>query len=554
MKRLFTMLLCLILALSVLAGCSPNAGIQSGNNEGQVTLTIGLAQNLLVEDYDTNAYTRWLEETTGYNIEFYYFPAGDDAKTKLTTMLLNEEELPDILWGIDVGEDNYVEYGEDGYFLDLTEYMEDKEKSAAFWERLEELDEEHQRMVIDAMQADDGSYYGLARIEESLVDVIDCQMYINQEWLKKLNLEMPTDMESLYNVLVAFNTLDPNGNGNPDDEYPMVGCATASGDIVNYLINNYIYVNNDRWWNVDENGKLYLPHTTNEYREALKYVNRLYKEGLLDGGSLTMNHNELKALVCTTDGVEKVGIWCGHPSLVLEPNHDAVYAYAALPSFSVSVINNQGLNVRTFLTESCEERGLVDEAWNLLMTMYSKESSYRQRYGEKGVDWTEADPGTKSYLGYDAEIKIINDIWNTINNSCWNLIECTVLTNAENENNQSTDDMSDWYQKKMEIMGDCTNAYYAAAEKYNPKVLCPVLARTEEESKETRNQRNNCAQLLNQARNAFILGVNMAECNIVSADPGKDEHWQAYLKTLETYGVDVWQAGDQAVYDRQNSK
>ena len=297
MKRLFAMLLCLILALALFVGCGPASGqIQSGNNDGNVTLTIGLAQNLLVEDYDTNAYTLWLEETTGYNIEFYYFPAGDDAKTKLTTMLLNEEELPDILWGIDVGEDNYVEFGEDGYFLDLTDFMEDKEKSAPFWNRLEELDEEHQKTVLETLKADDGSYYGLARIEESLVDVIDCQMYINQEWLTALNLEMPTDMQSLYNVLVAFKNQDPNGNGKPD-EIPLMGCATASGDIVNYLINCFIYVNNDRWWNVDENGKLYLPHTTEQYRQALEYVNRLYKEGLLDGGSLTMNHNELKAQV-----------------------------------------------------------------------------------------------------------------------------------------------------------------------------------------------------------------------------------------------------------------
>ena len=36
------------------------------------------------------------------------------------------------------------------------------------------------------------------------------------DWLKNLGLEMPTDLDSLYDVLYAFTYDDPDGNGQQD--------------------------------------------------------------------------------------------------------------------------------------------------------------------------------------------------------------------------------------------------------------------------------------------------------------------------------------------------
>ncbi|MCQ2419814.1 MAG: hypothetical protein MJ118_01615, partial [Clostridia bacterium] len=69
-------------------------------NEG-VTLTIGLTQYTNVEDYKDNALTKWLEEQTGYNLEFVLLSADHaEAVTQLTAMMAGGETLPDILWGI----------------------------------------------------------------------------------------------------------------------------------------------------------------------------------------------------------------------------------------------------------------------------------------------------------------------------------------------------------------------------------------------------------------------------------------------------------------------
>ena len=45
----------------------------------------------------------------------------------------------------------------------------------------------------------------------------------------------PTTIEELKNVLTAFKTQDPNGNGQAD-EVPMVG----SQDMINYLVNAFV--------------------------------------------------------------------------------------------------------------------------------------------------------------------------------------------------------------------------------------------------------------------------------------------------------------------------
>lgn len=159
MKKTIALLLCLALLLSCLAACgqketpagdeAPAAGDteeaaespaedaapagESGEHlplvkDGEeVTITIGLQQHAQVEDYDTNYLTRYIEEKTGVNLEFVYFSSDiDEALTQLALMVSGNEKLPDILWSFMYMDKSVMyEYGEDGYFLDLTDYFED---------------------------------------------------------------------------------------------------------------------------------------------------------------------------------------------------------------------------------------------------------------------------------------------------------------------------------------------------------------------------------------------------------------------------------------------
>lgn len=58
-------------------------------------------------------------------------------------------------------------------------------------------------------------------------------LLIRNDWLKKLNLQMPQTIDDLYNVAKAFTEDDPNGN-HKKDEYG-INLSSFSGGGVNQM-------------------------------------------------------------------------------------------------------------------------------------------------------------------------------------------------------------------------------------------------------------------------------------------------------------------------------
>lgn len=234
-----------------------------------MTITIGLQQHAQVEDYDTNYLTRYIEEKTGVNLEFVYFSSDiDEALTQLALMVSGNEKLPDILWSFMYMDKSVMyEYGEDGYFLDLTDYFEDY--GYYFWDTYNTLSETDQKNIF-ALGTDpnNGAFYGFPHYMSLDSDSFQWLAQINQNWLDAVDSEIPTTVDELYEVLKKFATEDPNGNG-VADEIPMVGLSSKSSwraDISDYIVNAYVYCDTDYMFNVTD-GKLWTPFTTDEYRK-----------------------------------------------------------------------------------------------------------------------------------------------------------------------------------------------------------------------------------------------------------------------------------------------
>ena len=176
----------------------------------EATLTIGLLQNTSVSDYETNAFTLWVEEQTGINLEFSYFNSAiADAATQLSLMISSGEKLPDILWGfrgLDAAAIN--EYGRDGYFLDLTDYY----ANHAYYinEALDQLPETEQTRYFESKKDPvSGGYYGVPLYLAPASDDYQSLQSINKDWLDAVGMEVPTTVDELYDVLVAFRDKDP---------------------------------------------------------------------------------------------------------------------------------------------------------------------------------------------------------------------------------------------------------------------------------------------------------------------------------------------------------
>ena len=562
MKKLLALILCLVMAVSVFAGCGGGGGLEAAGegNEGPVatmdnkeipddlTLTIGIPLSASVEDYDTNAYTLWLEEQTGYDLEFITFQSSStDYKAQLSTMLATGDELPDILWNFGVGQGAYEEYGASGYFIDMAPYYNDKEgEGKVFWDRLSNLPQDQQDYVVRQLTAEDGGMYAAARIEYSLIDTMQFQVFINQTWLDKLQLQMPTNIDELETVLRAFRDKDPNGNGKKD-ELPLIGNnAAGSSSIIKWILNMYCYVDFNKYFNVNDEGKLYLPHITDEYRQALIKINQWIKEGLMFNSAFSMSNKEIKSLLNPPEGEAiTVGIFAGHPTLVHEVDNSAIYNYVAMPYWGCAIRNPQYFTPAVFITQDCE---YPLAAWRLIMTASTKEGSYRQRYGEYGVDYVDADPGTKSFLGRDAEIKVLNEsAFSGQNNCCWHGIMGTILIEAENEVCQLTEDMGEWVNYKMNNMADAYNNYVKAETENNPdpKYIMPDIVTPVEVSDADTNERSNSQSVISEALSSFCCGTG------VYNNPNDDAQWAAYIKALEDQGYQKWMEYRQAVCEDQ---
>ena len=104
MKKLVCMLLCLIAMVALLAGCNGGNITQTDPtkptmpvNKKDIVLTIGLPESPYVTDYETNEFTLWLEEKTGYTINVKKY-ASDMFGTQFSTETANQEKLPDIMY------------------------------------------------------------------------------------------------------------------------------------------------------------------------------------------------------------------------------------------------------------------------------------------------------------------------------------------------------------------------------------------------------------------------------------------------------------------------
>ena len=551
MKKIIAMMLALIMALSVCVACGGNGGAAAGNQggtsgdaEGTVKLSVGLGTKATVLSYEENALTYWVEEQVGVDLSFIPYSGGTDIGTQISTTVAAQQPLPDVLFGISLGEEVYRGYGKDGYFIDLTPYFEDKEgASKVFWTRLEEnfTEAEIDDVIRKITDPDTGKIYGVPTMDTTMIDVMDYQMWINTEWLDYLKLDMPTDIDSLYKVLKAFKTGDPNQNGKAD-EIPLYGGQDAGlgADVVNWIVNMYLYFNDAKNFAIDEDGQVYAPFITNEYREAMKFLYKLIDEDLMLDSVFNTKMTEMPMITTPASGTAIVGIFAGHLTIHADYHSDVLKQYKSLPLWSNALFNDHRCGVNNFITSDCAN---PDKAFEMMMTLWSEEGSRRVRYGEYGVNWTDPDEGAVSDMGLPAEYKLIRDPLVEQNTCLWSGASCTLCVWAELETAQLVHELSPGEALKQKMHAESYANYKAASEKYNPeaKYICPTLVLTEEEKEDTKAQRTACSDYYRKSRTDFATG---------ELNPNSDADWKKYVDTLWDLGLQDWLDVAQVAYDR----
>jgi putative aldouronate transport system substrate-binding protein len=349
------------------------------------TTTIDLMGNTVLEEF---------EKAT--NVHLNITSASDGAQEKLN-LLLNSGQYPEVIIGMNFPAADMVKYGTtENILLPLNDLIEQQGVNIkAYFQKYP--------WVKEAITSPDGNIYGIPAVDSGAKALghvaLSIKLWLNAEWLNRLGLQKPTTTDEFREVLRAFKTRDPNGNGLAD-EIPLTGAYAAwNTDPYIFLLNAFGYYDGNT--TLVRNG-IFTPIANQDYiREGLQYIKSLYDEGLIDTAAFTQPQEQMYA-VSNNAGIEIVGAYpAGHAAMgvdntniarsrmytTLEPLRGPA-GYRALPFNGDEARPTSAIFV---ITDKCKNPALALKWADAYCTDYW---TVRGQNGVKGTHWTDADPGT----------------------------------------------------------------------------------------------------------------------------------------------------------------
>lgn len=383
-----------------------------------VTLTIAAMQTPFVADYETNYLTKWLEEKSGVKLDYIVLPADTMQEKILLTLSTNDlDSLPDMYFSRAMtGPDTIFtpsyasRWYDEGMIIPMNDLID---KYGHELNKMLETAAEEGYRIKEWITSADGNIYTLPSFSASLTNSYPHKLWINQGWLDALGLEMPTTTEELKTVLTAFKTQDPNGNGQAD-EIPFSGAKMQYMYGYDFIINAFIYNQSNYSRMYVEDGTVNFAPITTEWREAMKYLRELHDEGLYYEGSFTQDDKSIQQMATNENDILGCFEGLGHDLVVVTDDQDIIDRYNSVPALT----GPEGKHYVTWNAPSAGASGTItakceypEIAFRVLDLLCGDEASKITRYGEKGINWDDADEGTNGYYGTPAIMKIMENTW-----------------------------------------------------------------------------------------------------------------------------------------------
>ena len=216
------------------------------------------------------------EEMSNVKINWEMVPA-DGLEEKRNLALSQGDDLPDLFYAANIPISDIQKYGEQGMFVPLEDLIE--EHAPNLYQVLQDNPD-----IEKGLTFPDGHIYSVPTIYspdfESLL--IGAKGWINGEWLEELGMDNPETTEEFYEYLKAVKENDLNGEGN---EIPLSSVAEMSR-IIHWISGAFGVHNKGQLHTlVDEDletGEIRFTPTSDEYKEMLEYLNKLYEDELIE--------------------------------------------------------------------------------------------------------------------------------------------------------------------------------------------------------------------------------------------------------------------------------
>ena len=523
-----------IMAVST-AACGSTGGTESASSgEEQTNFSIFAGISALSPDNSEKPLVQQMNEAMGVTIEWNCV-SGDTLTEKKNLILNAGSDLPDALMAASLTDSELLAYGGNGLLIPLEDYINEETMP-----NLMKIVEKRPEMLATCTMPD-GHIYGLPGISEMGFEYTDGNTYyigaipqftaINTDWLEAVGMEMPTTVDELHDVLVAFRDQDVNGNGDPTDEIPLsfifpekngswcagLGTLLAPFGCTDYQADHRAI----------EDGKVYYQAASEEYKNAIAYYHDWFEEGLIDIEIFSQDSSQYIAKGNGEDPRLGVFVWWEIPEVVGEERAES-YEYLPIlegPDGTYGVnLNEMGTTSHNSfsVTNACENPELLLK-W--VDQMYDPINSMQAIYGPIGVYWDE-EPDE---------------------NGCYSMRELKEGETAGELKSKSellgpteqlTEDYGTYYyleDRAQERLNDLETFWfnYVDSTEYYPSVTYTA------DEIEVINDKLSDIKALTEEKVAHWL-----------RDGGIEEEWDQYLQDLDNMGLQEVVGACQAAYDR----
>ena len=527
-----------------LAGCGGGGNTNqvepgvANTNTDQTEFNIISGISALSSGYDDNPVLNEMAENAGISITW---ETMSDSLSEQVNIRIAGNDLPDAFNAVGFSNYDLTNYGQDGTFIDLTPYINEE-----YMPNLTKILDEHPD-IRAAITMDDGCIYGLpageqmgtagvGKAEDYSIYTIPQYSMINKTWLDELGLKVPTTLDELHDVLVAFKE---------NDMATMYGNDAGQTIPMSFGIDQWCWGQNiyyagfgfTNWTNdvcmdliLQPDGTVNFVSDDDNYRAALEYFHDWFTEGLID--QEVFSQDDTQYMAKCSQGRVGVATWWYIEELMGDHADDYVF----LPvldgpdgTHNVTVRDGGGINSGSLsITSACES------PINLLKfydQWYIPENTMQLQYGPIGTYFTGQDENGlwQSVTDEEAQEKFgksAGELKSEMEVAGPKLILSDYYANVFEMEPRAQERLNDLYDYWMQFVDDTT--------------CYPVDCVFTQEELDT----------IDRYRVDFEGFVAEQEAAWLRDGGITDETWAAYKDNLNSYGMEQLLEVYQAAYDR----